>query len=79
MWREHGHPLQENVKKYKKNGQIQGCGYNATGALGLGHKNVDVSSLTRLDWFVDKGIFIKDLDIGEYHVISLDDEGKVYC
>ena len=28
---------------------------------------------------MDKGIFIKDLDIGEYHVISLDDKGKVYC
>ena len=60
------------------NGQVWGCGFNQSGALGLGHCN-HISSLVRVDWFADNNVFIKDLEMGANHTIALDDKGMVYC
>ena len=62
-----------------ENGQVWGCGYNSAGSLGLGHTHNDITSIIKISWFDDNGIFIIDLEMGQYHGIALDDKGMVYC
>ena len=61
-----------------KYGGVWGCGYNATGALGLGHKSLRKRP-TRIEWFMDRMIFMTDLEMGHFHTVGLDDKGCVYC
>jgi len=61
-----------------QNGHVWGCGYNATGVLGLSHDN-SVETPVKNQWFIDDGIFITDLEMGEYHAILLDNTGRIYC
>eukprot|EP01083_Nonionella_stella_P082502 227708_1 len=59
------------------NGEIWGAGDNAFGQLGLGHSD-PVETPARIDWFVDGGIVIVDVQCGLYHALALDEDGKIY-
>ena len=64
-----------------ENGELWGCGYNTQQTLGLidSGDDIDVKSPTKLDWFVDNKILIKDVEVGYFHVIAMDNKHCIYC
>ena len=62
-----------------ENGQVFGCGYNAQGTIGMEHTDVCIHGAMTIEWFMKNCVGIKDVEMGEYHVIALDDKNYIYC
>ena len=59
------------------NGTVWGCGGNRHGQLGLGHFE-QVKEITKIDFFVQKGIKIKEIECGWNFNIMLDTDDRVW-
>eukprot|EP01084_Bolivina_argentea_P131837 232651_1 len=62
----------------EENGVLWGFGDNNYGQIGLNH-NKFVENPTKIQYFIDNKINIKQVKCGEYHTLALDDGGNVYA